>query len=244
MVGELRLRVQAPAGVVEIDLAFSVQASVLGRPEPVETGGVELGCRRRNAANARSLLEQARTGSVSVPARVQRELSRFAPSALPDGVDPSVVPPASPGPVVGPGEACRRLRSVLEQQVVARAAVEGVLTGAAAEEVVTLAAEQGVVSGAPNEDVVICPPSSVSATEVDLSGDALTRSSPANALIVSVSLAGSALSMLTVAASPVTRAVPFRPLTLIASLRFVPVTITWSGWPSPARARPRRRGRT
>ena len=43
VVGELRLGVEAATGVVEVDLPLGVQASVLRRPEPVETGGVELG---------------------------------------------------------------------------------------------------------------------------------------------------------------------------------------------------------
>jgi len=42
MLGELRIRVQAGAGVVEVDVAASVQAPIFATPEFVE-GGVSRG---------------------------------------------------------------------------------------------------------------------------------------------------------------------------------------------------------
>ena len=51
-------------------------------------------------------------------------------------------------------------------------------------------------------------------------------SAPASELTVSVSFAGSASAMLTVAASPVTVAEPLLPATLIASGPLVPFTTT------------------
>ena len=48
-------------------------------------------------------------------------------------------------------------RSVLDDDVRARPAVEDVLSGAAFEDVVALAAEQGVVPGAAHEDIRTVP---------------------------------------------------------------------------------------
>ena len=63
----------------------------------------------------------------------------------------------APGPPNGgPGfeRVCVVLRSVLLDDVEARAAVEDVLAGTADEGVVAVAAEQGVVAVAPDEEVV------------------------------------------------------------------------------------------
>ena len=53
-------------------------------------------------------------------------------------------------------------------------------------------------------------------------------------MTVNESLAGSAFVMFTAAARPLTLAEPLLPATLIASGPPVPLTITWSVWPSPA----------
>ena len=83
--------------------------------------------------------------------------------------------------------------SVLDQDVVARAAVEDVQARAAEQDVVAFAAEQGVVPGATDEDVVRPRRRPASAAdELDASPAAMAMSSPASAFIVSASFGGSA----------------------------------------------------